>query len=559
MHSLELFVSVTVALMISCAVLPLAACFTVPSGDINNSPSRKSGQSNFRNEGDDMPDIDIPRILLDTTGTRSRRRTDTQEFRRTRYTTSTTGTRSTGRMNHTNAGSTKLPLQVLVPLQVLPPHNNTQTQQPLRTKSGIHVQAHQLLNQNSTISFKLSELSEWANQGNGNKAEAILIVLEEQRSAPRMAYLATIRAWLSRGRVKEALNVMARMEESIFKVKAADYRPILQALIKNGQPDQAIRLLNHMAKCQTGRPILKEYDFEDPKRRLDIWNTLSCSELPDERCLMIVCNEFVKQRLPDRLKVVRGIFEWAKEYQRVDNYLFNVALSAFDDPRDAETFLLLHADVNTHAICYMTVMLAYFKHPYVNSRGKKMESLLRRMESVQAGGAIQPDLVTYRQIMQSYVGDNDGLEAARFLKKAFEHVVSGRIKDSPHSPDLFLSWSKSVIDQIAKGVHELKGEREILSTVDMLDQFFVHKNETLSIEFHHFGASFIPGILACHFPFSPVMCLVMDNHIRAKGAFSVPFVELLYSRIQDRYKASRKPGLAPTAKTLNIGKFHSDY
>ncbi|KAI2497731.1 hypothetical protein MHU86_16773 [Fragilaria crotonensis] len=186
--------------------LPYVRCFTVPSGDMNCSPSRKSGQSNFRNDGDDMPDIDLPQILQDT---RSRRRTNTQEYRRTRYT------------NHRAKGS----------------QNNTHALD--------HVQrgpTTQLLNQNSTISLKLSELSEWANQGKGDKAEAILMVLEEQGNAPRMAYLATIRAWLSRDRVSEALNVMARLEASQFKVKAADYRPILQSLIRNRQPDQAIRL-----------------------------------------------------------------------------------------------------------------------------------------------------------------------------------------------------------------------------------------------------------------------------------------------------------------------------
>jgi hypothetical protein len=450
MYFLQLLALATTVLVLLEA-LPFVVCFTVPSGDMNNMPSRKSGQSNFRNEGDDMPDIDLPQILQDT---RSRRRTNTQEYRRTRYTNQ----------------------------RAKVSENNTQTLD--------HVQrgaTAQLLNQNSTISLKLSELSEWANQGKGDKAEAILMVLEEQGNAPRMAYLATIRAWLSRDRVSEALNVMARMEASQFKVNAADYRPILQALIRNGQPDQAIRLLNHMAKCKTGRPILKEYDFEDPKRRKYTWSVLACSELPDERCLMIVCNEFVKQQLPERLNVVRGIFEWAKEYKLVDNYLFNVALSAFDDPRDTEKFLLLHADQNTHAICYMTVMLAYFKYPYVNNRGKKMESLLRRVESLQPGGAIQPDLVTYRQIMQSYIGDKDGLEAARFLKKAFDDVMSGRIKDSPYSSDLFLSWSKSVIDQIAKGTHGQEEERVVLSTIQRLEQFFVHKNETLSIEFYHFG------------------------------------------------------------------------
>lgn len=55
-----------------------------------------------------------------------------------------------------------------------------------------------------------------------------------------------------------------------------------------------------------------------------------------------------------------------------------------------------------------------------------------------------------------------------------------------------------------------------------------------------------------HDSVSPVYS-VMDNHIRAKGAFCVPFVELIYSKIQERYRSSRKPGMAPTAKTLNIG------
>jgi hypothetical protein len=47
----------------------------------------------------------------------------------------------------------------------------------------------------------------------------------------------------------------------------------------------------------------------------------------------------------------------------------------------------------------------------------------------------------------------------------------------------------------------------------------------------------------------------MDNHIRAKGAFAIPLVELLYTRTQERYRALRKPELTPTAKTLNIGKY----
>jgi hypothetical protein len=421
-----------------------ALCFTVPGGD---SPSlRKSGESNFRNEGDDMADNVLPQIIQDSRQ-RFKRKANKHEDNHQRY-------NSTRRKNATNAWS----------------HDSGQQ-----------------LNQNSALSLKLSELSEWANQGNGEKTEAILTVLEGQGTAPRAAYLAAVRAWLVMDRVDEALNVIARMEASKFRVKAADYRPILQAFIKIGQPNGAIRLLNHMAKCNTGRPILTDYDFEDPKRRKVIWSVLSCSELPDERCLMIVCNEFVKKKLPDRLKVVIRVFEWAKQHKRADNYLFNVALSAFDDPRDREKFLLLHADVSTHAICYMTVMQAYYKHPFVYNRGKKMESLLRRMQTVEAQGAIQPDLVTYLQIMQAYLGDKDGVEAAKFLKKAFDDVLSGRIKDSPHSKELFISWAKSVIDLIAKGNLETDGTHLILHIIQWIEGFLECKGDTLSIEFYHFG------------------------------------------------------------------------
>lgn len=478
-------------LSILCLYPPPSSSFTLPSRD---SPSRNSGgEQNFRNDADEGADISVDQILKND---RSRRQTNTDEYRRQRY-------------NGKNNG---------------PPKK--------KRKNGV-----QRLNENSTLSLKLSELSEVANKGNGERAETILISLESEGNAPRTAYLATIRAWLSRDRVTQALNVIARMEASRFRVTAADYRPILKAFTKIGQPNEAIRLLNHMSKCKTGRPILKDYDFEDPKRRKSIWTFLSCSSLPDARCLTIVCNEYVKKKLPDRVKVTRGMYEWAKRYKRDDNYLFNIALSSHDDTRDMEKFLLLHADANTHAICYMTVISAYFKQRHVYKRGKKMESLLRRLEQAKAGGAIRPDLVTYRQVMQAYMGDNDPTGAVAFLEKAFGDVKSGRVQDTSYSTDLFLSWGKRVIDMVAKhdDFEMLEAAKMILDTVDLLEDFVETKGESVDIEFYHF---------------------VMDNFIRAKRAFAIPFVEYMYKRIQDGYRTKRKEELKPNAKTLNIGKYY---
>lgn len=351
------------------------------------------------------------------------------------------------------------------------------------------------LYENTSLSVKLSELSEWANRGQGGRAEEILISLEDEGIVPRMAYLATIRAWLSRDRVTQALNVLARMEASKFRVKAADYRPILKAFIKIGKPTEAIRLINHMAKRKTknGSPILPEYDFEDPKRRKSIWSVLSCSVLPDARCLMIVANEFLKnEKLSNnKQKVACGLYEWAKQYKRADNYLFNAALSSFDDPRDMERFLLLHADTETEAICYMTVMQGYFKQSYCYNRGKKMESLLRRLHASQAGGAIQPDLTTYRQVLRAYFEDKDGKEAARFLKIAFDNVKSGMITDTDFSIELFVSWSKTVVDLLGKGDYGTTETTKLtLDVVNWIEDFMKWKEAPLGIDFYHFGTRF---------------------------------------------------------------------
>jgi hypothetical protein len=49
----------------------------------------------------------------------------------------------------------------------------------------------------------------------------------------------------------------------------------------------------------------------------------------------------------------------------------------------------------------------------------------------------------------------------------------------------------------------------------------------------------------------------MDNYIRAKGSDSVFFVELIYARLQERFRTLRDPELAPNTKTLNIGMYIS--
>jgi hypothetical protein len=441
--------------------------FTLPGGD--PTPSRNSGAANYRNEDEDL---------------------------------------SSSVINVVQVQDEKLQTTITKSMQ--------EDQKGKIRKVNFHHQLEEFpLNPNSTIHLKLSELSEWANQGNGAKAEAILWSLEKEgKVAPKIAYLATIRAWLSKDSVLEALQVMARLEASKqFTVPSADYRPILQTLIRNGDRNNAIRLLNHMSKCNTGRPILKDYDFEDPKRKNPIWSTLMCSDLPDERCLMIVCNEFVKKRVPDRQNVVCTIYEWAKKHNRADNYLLTVALTALDDPRDREKFLLLNCDSQTHAICYMTVMQAYaatvtpkksknkkmqqqqqqqqqqLQHDIIiHQRGEKMESLLRRIEAISAGGAIQPDLVTYRQIMEAYLDDRNAVKALRFLQKTLNDVQSGKIKDSLQSFDLFVSWSKTIIDLIAKAtIFDVKKTQAILSVIQWMEKFSDHKGKRLDIEFYHFG------------------------------------------------------------------------
>lgn len=120
-----------------------------------------------------------------------------------------------------------------------------------------------------------------------------------------------------------------------------------------------------------------------------------------------------------------------------------------------------------------------------------MESLLRRLEAAQAGGAIQPDLVTYRQVLRAYFGEKDGKGAAQFLKVAFDDVQSGKIKDTDYSTDLFVSWSKTVVDMVAKG--EMRSAESTKLTLDVvlwLERFMEWKDAVLGIEFYHFGKLF---------------------------------------------------------------------
>jgi hypothetical protein len=410
----------------------LSCSFTF-SGDNGKKPS--SGGQNYRSDSDvPLEDVELPKILQDS---RSKRKRSVESYRRQRFET---------------------------------PQSIASNDFDLR----------QAVNESTSAALRLAELSEWANQGDGRQAEAILSVLGN--GATKNAYSATIRAFLSQDQVDDALRVLAKLERSpTHSVKAEDYRPVLRFFIKIGKPYDAIRLLNHMAKCGVGYSILKDYDRDDPKRRASPWENLNASVLPDARCLMIVCNEFVKKRLPGRKNICVKLFEWAKKFSCDDDYLFNAALSAFDDPCEGEKYLLMHATTETPAICYLTVMQAYNRQELVFKRGRKMESLLRRLRFFNAGGAIQPDIYVYRNIMQAYLSEKDVRGAVSFLEKAVQDASSGLIESID---SLFLSWGRRIVDLIGKSDLPLSEVLEVIKSVELL---FESKHEAIDIEFYHFG------------------------------------------------------------------------